>query len=64
MVFHGVNGQEEREGKSPSWFNRYEVMQAVEYVKLLMDCKSPRVRAEHIGIISPYHQQVNLLLSH
>ena len=58
LVFHGVNGQEEREAKSPSWFNTHEVMQVIEYVKLLMDCKSPRVRPRDIGIISPYHQQV------
>ena len=59
LIFHGVNGDEEREGSSPSWFNRYEVMQVVSYVKKLMDCKKPAVKPSHIGIISPYHQQVS-----
>lgn len=58
MVFHGVNGEDEREANSPSWFNRQEIMVVIDYVDQLMDCKSPRVNAESIGIISPYHQQV------
>lgn len=58
LIFHGVDGEEEREARSPSWFNRYEVMQVMDYVQKLFDCKNPLVKPEHIGIISPYHQQV------
>ena len=59
MIFHGVYGEEKREGNSPSWFNEYEAVQVVEYVRLLMESRSPRVNHENIGIISPYNQQVN-----
>lgn len=62
LIFHGVNGREEREARSPSFFNPDEVMQVIEYVRLLMECKSPRVRPEDIGIISPYNQQVNKIV--
>ena len=62
LIFHGVQGEEEREARSPSWFNTDEVMRVVNYVEKLMDCKSPRVKAGQIGIISPYHQQVKLVI--
>ncbi|XP_067934400.1 putative helicase mov-10-B.1 [Watersipora subatra] len=62
LIFHGMNSDDCREGKSPSWFNPGEVSAVVNYVKLLMDCKRPRVTASDIGIISPYHQQVNKIL--
>lgn len=33
-------------------------MQVIGYVQQLFECKNPLVKPEHIGIISPYHQQV------
>lgn len=60
LIFHGVNGKEEREESSPSWFNINEVDLVLNYVtKLLLECKSPRVYPQDVGIISPYHQQVS-----
>ncbi|KAF6019931.1 MOV10 [Bugula neritina] len=58
LIFHGVDGKEEQEDKSPSWFNRFEVMQVLSYAQDLLKCKSLKVTPDHIGIISPYHQQV------
>ncbi|XP_067932453.1 putative helicase MOV-10 [Watersipora subatra] len=57
LIFHGVNGEEEQEGNSPSWFNRFEVMQLILYLEKLFECKSPKIKPEHIGIITPYHKQ-------
>ena len=57
ILFHGVDGENMREGNSPSWFNPQEVVQVVEYVKLLMRETRPALKHEDIGIITPYHQQ-------
>ena len=62
IIFHGVVGKDEQEARSPSWFNINEIDIVADYVEKLMDCRSPRVRADMIGIISPYHQQVRILL--
>lgn len=59
IIFHGVDGENEREGNSPSWFNQSEILQAMQYVRFL--CDSRRVRPEEIGIISPYQKQVKKL---
>jgi len=37
VVFHSVNGRDQREGSSPSYFNIDEVTQVKEYVKRLKD---------------------------
>lgn len=37
-------------------------MVALDYVEKLMDSKSPKVSASMIGIISPYHQQVSVIV--
>ncbi|XP_067932378.1 putative helicase mov-10-B.1 [Watersipora subatra] len=58
LIFHGVNGKEDREASSPSWFNVHEVGVVQDYVRELMESRSPTVSNWHIGIISPYHQQV------
>ena len=59
MIFHGVEGKDDREGSSPSWFNADEAAQVLAYVKLLLlQTKRNRVQAQDIGIISPYNKQV------
>jgi len=59
VIFHGVTGFDDREERSPSFFNLDEVEVVVDYVEKLMDCKNPTVGNKDIGIISPYHQQVS-----
>ena len=57
MIFHGLVGDDQREEKSPSYFNPEECSMVVQYVKdLLEDSKGTarKVKAKEIGIISPY----------
>ncbi|GAQ77983.1 RNA helixase SDE3 [Klebsormidium nitens] len=58
ILFHGVEGRDEREGNSPSWFNPTEVSQVVKYVTQLIENRGARVLARDIGVISPYRKQV------
>ncbi|KAF6037107.1 MOV10 [Bugula neritina] len=57
MIFHRVDGREEQEESSPSWFNRLEVVEVKKYVEKLL-FEHPRHAPEDIGIISPYILQV------
>mmetsp|Transcript_3290 Transcript_3290/g.3911 ORF Transcript_3290/g.3911 Transcript_3290/m.3911 type:complete len:308 (-) Transcript_3290:167-1090(-) len=59
IIFHGVEGEDKREGNSPSWFNPEEAMVVRNYVDLLVrDTKRNRVPASSIGIVTPYQKQV------
>jgi hypothetical protein len=58
IVFHAVDGENTREGTSPSWFNPQEAMAVVEYVKKLVEESKPKISPEDIGIITPYARQV------
>lgn len=55
LIFHNVQGKDEQEGNSPSFFNTAEVSTLVSYVQKILDFKG--VRPEDIGIISPYNKQ-------
>jgi len=56
IVFHSVEGIEEREGKSPSYFNRIEAIKVLQ--QLVQICEWPdRMSNMSVGIITPYHQQ-------
>jgi superfamily I DNA and/or RNA helicase len=57
VIFHAMDGENLREGQSPSWFNPEEAQQAVEYARLLTQESQPRLRVEEIGIITPYARQ-------
>ncbi|XP_049939512.1 putative helicase MOV-10 [Schistocerca serialis cubense] len=58
VVFHGVIGHEQREGQSPSHFNRYEVTQVLKYVDRLTGPKANvKLKQTDIGIIAPYIRQ-------
>jgi hypothetical protein len=61
LIFHGVNGENQREGNSPSWFNQSEVEQVLQYVQLLKE--HARVSPSDIGIIAPYQKQVKKIKS-
>jgi helicase MOV-10 len=56
LFFHGICGKDEREGNSPSWFNRDEVLQVVDHVKDLMRPRNgvlTKLTPADIGISTP-----------
>jgi helicase MOV-10 len=61
VLFIGIEGRDEREGTSPSWFNAQEASRVVDIVKKVKDYRRSRVNLTDIGVISPYNQQVNKL---
>ncbi|XP_015264039.1 PREDICTED: putative helicase MOV-10, partial [Gekko japonicus] len=63
IIFHGVCGKDEREEKSPSFFNTTEIDVVIDYLrKLLLEQQGKkglsRISPKEIGIISPYRKQV------
>ena len=59
VIFEPVYGKDEREERSPSFFNTQEVSVVVRYVRELKEARgNAQVKMEDIGIISPYHKQV------
>ena len=58
IIFHAVDGENLREGTSPSWYNPQECVEVVNYVDLLVKQSKPPIRKEDIGIITPYARQV------
>lgn len=55
IIFCGVRGEDFREGNSPSWFNPFEVLQVIKYLKILYDLG---ISSSDIGVITPYRKQV------
>lgn len=60
VIFHAVIGQDEREERSPSFFNAAEVSMVIYYIELLLQKKGYRLQPKDIGIISPYRKQVSI----
>lgn len=58
IIFHAVDGENSREGSSPSWFNIEESMVVVDYVNNLVKHSKPKISQHDIGIITPYARQV------
>ncbi|KAA1476102.1 P-loop containing nucleoside triphosphate hydrolase protein [Dentipellis sp. KUC8613] len=58
IIFHGMTGQDAREASSPSFFNIEEVLQVKAYVEALRADRTCRITDADIGIIAPYHAQV------
>ncbi|XP_023327482.1 putative helicase MOV-10 isoform X3 [Eurytemora carolleeae] len=58
LIFHGVVGQDQREERSPSFFNPEEIVRVLAYLKQLFDMKKNKVKGKEIGIIAPYRRQV------
>lgn len=56
VIFHHLVGMNTREASSPSWFNPDEAAQVLNYVQLLL--KRGDIQPRDIGIIAPYHKQV------
>ncbi|XP_033097183.1 putative helicase MOV-10 [Anneissia japonica] len=60
LIFHGVEGKDEREGTSPSFFNTKECHAVFEYIQKLMEGRhsGKKLKQSDIGVISPYRKQV------
>eukprot|EP00842_Homolaphlyctis_polyrhiza_P000629 jgi/Hompol1/1567/HPOL_002715-RA len=60
LLFQHVDGKDEREGNSPSWFNSTECLVVLDMVKKLRDNRhgSRPIVGSDIGIITPYNRQV------
>ncbi|XP_054255949.1 RNA helicase Mov10l1 [Indicator indicator] len=58
LIFHGIRGSEAREGHSPSWFNAAEAVQVMRYCCHLAKNENAAVSVADIGVITPYHKQV------
>ncbi|NXU36060.1 SDE3 helicase, partial [Drymodes brunneopygia] len=62
IIFHGVCGEDQREARSPSFFNTAEIEVLIHYLKKLLQSQGkgscPNVSPKEIGIISPYRKQV------
>ena len=62
LIFHAVAGDDEREGTSPSWFNRDECGVVLNYIKRILTPNEelggkPKISAKDIGVITPYNKQ-------
>ncbi|XP_048408824.1 putative helicase MOV-10 isoform X2 [Stegostoma tigrinum] len=62
IIFHGLLGEDQREEKSPSFFNLDEIDQVLKYLKKLLTNQGKKGVAKtspkEIGVIAPYRKQV------
>ncbi|XP_059188616.1 putative helicase mov-10-B.1 [Centropristis striata] len=62
VIFKDVNGIDQRESTSPSFFNVTEVEVLMQYVRKLLQGQGkkgqPKISPAEIGIIAPYRKQV------
>uniref|UniRef100_A0A8C6X6Q3 RNA helicase n=1 Tax=Naja naja TaxID=35670 RepID=A0A8C6X6Q3_NAJNA len=62
IIFHGVCGEDQQEGRSPSFFNTAEINVLIYYLKKLLlenqGKKGIKTLPKDIGVISPYRKQV------
>ena len=61
LIFHGIEGKDQREGNSPSWFNADEALLVLSYVKDLLELRPSRCEQHEIGVITPYNKQMQKL---
>ena len=58
MLFHGIEGRDDREGNSPSWFNADEAIQILRYIESLLRMRQNPLQQADIGVITPYNKQM------
>ena len=58
VLFYGIEGEDLREGDSPSFFNRIEAIALVKMISSLLKDKGVAINLQEIGVISPYYKQV------
>ncbi|KAF9566555.1 RNA helicase [Agrocybe pediades] len=63
LIFHAIIGKDMRESSSPSFFNIDEATQVKQYCISLLSNRKNGLKAEHIGVITPYHAQRHKILS-
>ena len=56
VIFHGVQGNNDKDEDSPSWFNAVEAFEVIRHVQLLV--ADYGVNAAEVGIVTPYRKQV------
>lgn len=61
VIFHGLKGEDLREGNSPSWFNPVEAIQVTKYLQALRSSDKFSLSLSDIGVITPYRKQVEKL---
>ena len=57
LLFHGMEGEDMREGNSPSWFNPMEAAAVLQHVRDVLAHPGSGAAARDIGVITPYHKQ-------
>ncbi|GJQ87580.1 hypothetical protein Trydic_g17422 [Trypoxylus dichotomus] len=60
IIFHSVQGADQREANSPSYFNVQEIEVVMNYLNDLIGhrLKGRKITQEDIGVIAPYRKQV------
>ena len=53
MIFHGIVGEDQREARSPSYFNPEEAAMVVQYVQDLLDNDKGSAKKVCIHILAP-----------
>ena len=59
-----VQGEDMREGNSPSWFNPQEAVLVMKYLQSVVNNGFYALTFDDIGIITPYRKQVTTALLH
>jgi hypothetical protein len=57
LLFHGVEGEDAREGNSPSWFNALEATAVLGHVRSAIAHRGGGVGPKDVGVVTPYHKQ-------
>lgn len=60
LIFYSSKNSQEKKGINKSYYNEFEANIVFEYVKKII--KETDIKQENIGIISPYKNQVKLML--
>lgn len=58
IMFFGIEGKNEREANSPSWFNPAECMKVLEVIYMCKEFRTNKIQLNEIGVIAPYRKQV------
>lgn len=61
LIFHGCDGENVREGNSPSWFNVSEIEICLQYIQQLKSSLFLGFTLRDIAIITPYNKQASKL---
>ncbi|CAB3371372.1 Hypothetical predicted protein [Cloeon dipterum] len=61
LIFHGLKGRDEQHPNSPSYFNRGEAHEVLQYVRkvLTSDFNGKFLKQREIGVVSPYRGQLD-----